>query len=726
MNNERDDQLSGLLAQAVRQLVETPQAINHPPDLDAIVLGELSRADDFPARTTTAVFTQQNQKRPLSLLIKCSLASLVIVAGAVTWLGSMGGTNSVYGAVAKRLGTVRSIVYRVQWIDEARLVNAVEGDGDKVIFVTPSHHRIERKNGSIMIIDGELEKAIDLSPTTKKAMVMSGQMAKDMAAISRGPEALLDTLKKHFSISPEQPKGVEGLGKRTIAGMQAQGLRSTINGEVVEAWIDSTTSLPVEVRICLVIPALLSGLSEQEARVWRIMSAIEYDVAVDPSLLSTEAPAEYTVIQMPELSIPKNTAAPSLTDLIDLLRLCARHNDATFPASLSINDTPGSCMAIMKRFADSQEKVWESGNAAQKQAALAAATEFGAALGRVTPFLFSLRPENKLRYVGEGVKLDTPDRPILWFSPQGNAQYQVVYADLSVKEVAESSLPKLPEAAPSKSTEPISVRGTSPRVTLPQSAVKDYQILQSIRKTGKQDAVRFLELQWMTEFIAGSATADSKDDSGRSRFAFLDEFRNLEGLKVGGSLTENDLKVIGQLRNLKKLSLDGIQILEASDRKRFLEGTDLRHLSQLKDLEMLDLTQSNFSGGLKHLQGLPKLHTLILSSFENLNDASVAQLKELPHLQTLVLAAVYANNSEITITDAGLASLKDLPSLRTLYVEYHGKWTMPVEKLQALLPAVKVLRGFEEETSSPLINKLRQLGLDLRQEVPPPLPMKKE
>jgi hypothetical protein len=114
---------------------------------------------------------------------------------------------------------------------------------------------------------------------------------------------------------------------------------------------------------------------------------------------------------------------------------------------------------------------------------------------------------------------------------------------------------------------------------------------------------------------------------------------------------------------------------------------------------MLDLSQSDFSDGLQHLGVLPKLHTLILSSFENLNDASVAQLKELPHLQTLVLAPVYMNNPEKTVTDAGLASLKELPRLRTLYVDYHGKWTMPVEKLQALLPGVKVLRGFREETS---------------------------
>ena len=299
------------------------------------------------------------------------------------------------------------------------------------------------------------------------------------------------------------------------------------------------------------------------------------------------------------------------------------------------------------------------------------------------------------------------------------------------KKLLNTALPQLPAAAPSTSAEPTSVRTTSPRVTLPQSAVKDYKVLQTIRETGKQDEVRSIELQWMPEFMKRNASADSNADHETSRFKFLEEFPHLEGLRVDGLLlTENDLKVIGQRTNLKKLSLSGIQIIETSDRQHRLQGTNLRHLSQLTNLEMLDLSQSDFSGGLQHLGRLPQLNTLILSSFENVNDASIAQLKELPHLQTLVLASVYMNNSKTTVTDAGLASLQQLPSLRTLYVEFHGKWTMPVEKLQLLLPSVKVLRGFQEETASPEVIKLRELGLEQHKAgssiLPPPPSIKED
>jgi hypothetical protein len=307
-----------------------------------------------------------------------------------------------------------------------------------------------------------------------------------------------------------------------------------------------------------------------------------------------------------------------------------------------------------------------------------------------------MRPEEKPHYNGAGVKLDTPGRPIFWYSPARNGRYRVIYADLSIKEVGEAELPKLAEkkAPPEKPEDRKVVRSVSPRVTLPQSAVTKYAELERIRKEGRQATVRNLELAWMPEMIAGNAKADPET----SRLAFLEEFRNLEGLKVDYLiLTEQDLAVIGRLSRLKKLSLSGVRIAEGGGGRHFLRGAELAPLSQLAELEMLDLSQADFAGGLVHLAALPKLGTLILSSFEHLNDASVAELAVLPHLQTLVLAGVYYTNPDKTITDAGLASLAKIPNLRTLYVEFHGRFTLPVEKLQALLPDVEVRRGYQEE-----------------------------
>jgi len=43
------------------------------------------------------------------------------------------------------------------------------------------------------------------------------------------------------------------------------------------------------------------------------------------------------------------------------------------------------------------------------------------------------------------------------------------------------------------------------------------------------------------------------------------------------------------------------------------------------------------------------------------------------------------------VTEAGLRSLQQLPSLKNLFVGYHGKWTLPIDKLRELLPNVNVV-----------------------------------
>ncbi len=43
---------------------------------------------------------------------------------------------------------------------------------------------------------------------------------------------------------------------------------------------------------------------------------------------------------------------------------------------------------------------------------------------------------------GKGVKLDTPEVPIFWYKPTDSEKYQVLYADLSVKEVSKDELPE--------------------------------------------------------------------------------------------------------------------------------------------------------------------------------------------------------------------------------------------------------------------------------------------
>jgi hypothetical protein len=60
-------------------------------------------------------------------------------------------------------------------------------------------------------------------------------------------------------------------------------------------------------------------------------------------------------------------------------------------------------------------------------------------------FYAMLKPENDPHYVGGGVKLGTPDCPILWYKPTGADKYRVIYADLSVKDMTPDDVKKLPQ-----------------------------------------------------------------------------------------------------------------------------------------------------------------------------------------------------------------------------------------------------------------------------------------
>jgi Leucine-rich repeat (LRR) protein len=305
---------------------------------------------------------------------------------------------------------------------------------------------------------------------------------------------------------------------------------------------------------------------------------------------------------------------------------------------------------------------------------------------------------------------------LFWYSPAADGHYKVVYADLSVHEVKKEHLPDKPIVPEIERTAVHDVvkalgpknvvRVNTPRFELPPHAVKQFARLQEIRETGRQQQVEYLVLAHMPEFIensisweqfkkSGPVVVDPKSVPDRSpdseRLKFLTEFPNLKGLDVAHLyLTHKDLDIIGSCRKLERLSLSGVQVLETSARR--LVGDDLKRFGALQHLQRLDLSQSNFVGGLMHLSRCSSLHTLYLSSFEHLNDRSVAELKVLPHLESLVLSPVYnVNSPEKCVSDHGLRSLQELPKLKNLFVGWHGKSTMPVDKLRELLPKVNVV-----------------------------------
>jgi hypothetical protein len=168
------------------------------------------------------------------------------------------------------------------------------------------------------------------------------------------------------------------------------------------------------------------------------MNNFRYDVALDPSLFSLDPPPGYTLQKM-DVTMP---VEPVEEDLIRTLRTFAEYGKGMFPPKLGMYEE--FVLAVIKPDMDKLQAKY--GKEPSKADARKAMARHLPKPMRGLTFYMRLKPENDSHYSGGGVKLGTPDRPILWYKPTGADKYRVIYADLSVKELAADEVRKLPEA----------------------------------------------------------------------------------------------------------------------------------------------------------------------------------------------------------------------------------------------------------------------------------------
>jgi hypothetical protein len=73
-----------------------------------------------------------------------------------------------------------------------------------------------------------------------------------------------------------------------------------------------------------------------------------------------------------------------------------------------------------------------------------AAFEIATRLPAAMASLHAIKRHGDWHYAGKDIKLGTPNRPIFWCKM--GKKYQVIYADLSVKEVSPQDAPKVPQS----------------------------------------------------------------------------------------------------------------------------------------------------------------------------------------------------------------------------------------------------------------------------------------
>ena len=398
----------------------------------------------------------QNMKRIAQL---AAAATILIALGIfVSWL-TIGGasTNIAFADVAKALENLRTATFD----ETVEVKNPMDGKtittNAKTLFLAPrqrcemsmSMGSAKDKSSSIMILDLQAMKGLSLIPEQKMAVAVDLSKIKKPA----GPTNMFEMMQQLVREGSSGLGGkAESLGKKEIDGRVAVGFRTHNNMLDMTLWADPQTARPVRVEL-----EMLDGNSHS------VMSNFRYDMELDPSLFSLEPPAGYTVQNMA-------AAMPVEADLVNVLRFVAEHNNGAFPAAIGMNNK--AFMRAMQAAAQSEAEKFlkepETGKLLNKlkaqygkdrdgfmKAWMKAQMPFNQKITQKlmqmqqqgTLFYGMLKPENDSHYVGGGVKLGTPDRPIFWYKPTGADKYRVIYADLSVKEASPAEIKDFPKAS---------------------------------------------------------------------------------------------------------------------------------------------------------------------------------------------------------------------------------------------------------------------------------------
>jgi len=158
-----------------------------------------------------------------------------------------------------------------------------------------------------------------------------------------------------------------------------------------------------------------------------ILSDFQFDVELGDELFSLEPPADYTALGT-ELQADATTMTEA--DLIAFLRLWSSWTvDHIFPPTINGPELGRLAirMAAEGKFVGPVAPGYDGNQQYQ-------------IMYRGMAFMGGL-PMDTWRYAGQNVVFGDPEKAIFWYQPAGSPTYRVIYADLSVADVAAEEIP---------------------------------------------------------------------------------------------------------------------------------------------------------------------------------------------------------------------------------------------------------------------------------------------
>lgn len=335
--------------------------------------------------------------------IPYGMAAMLVLAVLFWTVLSNSPTVFALDVMIENLMTAKSARYNVTVITEGQPPIKLQG-----YYLEPCHMR-EEFGGYVTISDWEARKKIGLDTNLKRATVfeLSNQPEEMKNGLQDGNwfEGIRQVLRTANSDSKSK---VVSLGESQIRGRKVVGFRFEWTGPAISLWADSVTQLPVRME------STFDGPPKTDV----VISDFEFNIELDPLLFSVDVPQGYTAEH-----VNVDLSAPSESELIQALAMCAEVTDGQFPTGFdAFSMGKYAATYLHKKGIDAKSATGE-----QLQQTVKIARGF--------QFVLALPTESNAHYAGEGARLGAADRPILWYKPKGSTKYRVIYADLFVAEL---------------------------------------------------------------------------------------------------------------------------------------------------------------------------------------------------------------------------------------------------------------------------------------------------
>jgi len=387
-------------------------------DLIEATLAQLPVDDRYRAPLTSSW-----RINPVRSLARLAVAAMILIAVALAamWYST---PSLTWASVLGQINRERSVRFKT-----AMTIPGPGGKPQDIVLdttvVEPERMRSVIAPGWVVTIwDFHQGRTLVLVPSMRQAILMEMQNLP----VGKKPINILAELKETSSQAGTPLPGQE------IGGIWAKGFKIARPNSDMTVWVDPQTQLPVRVEIEVhsnVLPASRMTITDF---VW--------DPPVDESQFSLTPPSDYTV-----LPLVLNMAPVGEQDVIEMLRRMAELNGGRFAPGLDM----ASLGQVARRLEQSMPKDRQSAERKQFEDKMVGLSPV---IGRAWAFINDPSMSTDWHYAGEGVDLGKGGVPILWYRPPISAKYRVIDADLSVHEVMQESLPRIPSVRLGPTTSP--------------------------------------------------------------------------------------------------------------------------------------------------------------------------------------------------------------------------------------------------------------------------------